>query len=172
MRATAHASGIHKQQQQQHFDKYPAAKVRDSRKSTRPYCAWVPARPLGVCACVWVSAVSIFVLICHFSSFMSIWICCSAKRWPWNFHATTNDNSASLPLSLSLSFSCSSVCGNVMIIGCTNRDSCVDTVLFELWPRTWMEIEKLSWKMRESVLFDNKECSSYARRENREREGQ
>lgn len=57
-----------------------------------------------------------------------------------------------------------------MIIGCTNRDSCVDTVLFELWPRTWMEIEKLSWKMRESVLFDNKECSSYARRENRERE--
>lgn len=26
--------------------------------------------------------------------------------------------------------------------------------------------------MRESVLFDNKECSSYARRENREREGQ
>lgn len=59
------------------------------------------------------------------------------------------------PLSRSPAFpSRSSVCGNVMIIGCTNRDSCVDTALFELWPRTWTEIE--SWKMRQSVLFDNK----------------
>lgn len=37
MRATANASSIHKQQKD--FNEYPAAKVRDSRKSTRSECA-------------------------------------------------------------------------------------------------------------------------------------
>lgn len=69
-------------------------------KVNAPSLCLSASQALGcVCVCVRVSAVSIFVLICHFSSFMSIWICCSAKRWPWNFHATTNSPSLCLSLS-------------------------------------------------------------------------